>query len=427
MQAANACNGFPSGADSCYVFTDSGTYHYLASGTDPAGTIPALKIVSQNNAANAPGGQFELINYFHGYIINPSKPGQTVNLPAAQDFLNYITSPAVQAQVGAYLASQGSPFKPTASPFLTTPRIPSSFVARSGRKINVSGTLTNAQPGFPTLSGEPVSVSKIVNGLAVQVATAKTNSSGGYSVNFVPPTNGSYAVTTNQISKVEIPSLSPVFGDLLSPASTTPAKVTVHSIITTLSSTDQGGQALIRSQVSPDTGHVKATATLFAKQFKSKKGFRKVATVKLATSDANFASALSKLAKGTWLIRAQYSDPGQVVAAPNRTIKVKVSGKPKTSISFGSVKVGKGGKLTVAGKIKPGAPSGKATVEVLAMKTAGGPPKFGEKATVKVKRGKTKFTAHFKVKTGFRWVIRMTNNQKGQSTSDTGLRTVNVK
>ncbi len=134
VQNANACNGYPSGANSCYVFSDNGTYHYLASGTDPAGSIPALKIVSENNAATAPGGQYELTNYFHGYIINPNKPNQFVNVPAATDFLNYITSPAVQAQVGAYLASQGSPFKPTASPLLT-PRSfpPTSSPAGDGR------------------------------------------------------------------------------------------------------------------------------------------------------------------------------------------------------------------------------------------------------------------------------------------------------
>ena len=33
----HACNGFPSGPNSCYVLTDRGTYDYLASGTDPAG------------------------------------------------------------------------------------------------------------------------------------------------------------------------------------------------------------------------------------------------------------------------------------------------------------------------------------------------------------------------------------------------------
>jgi tungstate transport system substrate-binding protein len=427
VQLANACNGYPSGADSCYVFTDRGTYDYLASGTDPAGTIPALKIVSSNNSANAPGGQYELINYFHGYIINPSKPGQTVNLPAAKDFLDYITSPAVQAQVAAYLQSQGSPFTPTASPLLKNSPFAANYVARAGRKLTITGTLTNAQPGYPVLSGEPVFISKVVNGLPVTVATGKTDSTGKYSISFVPPTTGSYQVTTNQIAKVEEPNLNPVFGDLLSPAATTPAKVTVHSAITQLNARSQGGQALILGQVSPDTGHVKATVTLYAKQFGSKKGFTKLATDKLAASDANFAVVLSKLGKGTWLVEAKYSDPGQVVAAQARTVKVTVGSKPKTSISFGSVKVAKGGKLTVSGTIKPGAPSGGATIEVLAMKTAGGPPQFGEKTTVKVARGKTKFTAHFTLKTGYRWVLRLVNKQTGQSPSDTGLKTVNVK
>jgi tungstate transport system substrate-binding protein len=427
VQLANACNNFPSGPGSCYVFTDSGTYHYLASGTDPAGTIPALKIVSQDNSASAPGGQFQLINYFHGYIINPSKPNQTVNLPAAQDFLNYITSPAVQAQVAAYLQTQGSPFKPTASPLLTSSKIPATFVARAGKKLTVTGTLTNAQPGYPVLSGEPVAISKVVNGLPVSVATGKTDSTGKYSISLVPPTNGSYQVTTNQISKVEEPSLNPVFGDLLSPASTTAVKITVHSAITELNSRNQGGQALILGQVSPGTSHVKATVTLSAAQVGSKKGFKKLTTAKLAASDANFAVVLPKLGKGTWLVQAKFQDPGQVVAAPARTVKVTVGSKPKTSVSFKSVKVAKGGKLTVSGTIKPGAPKSGATIEVLAMKTAGGPPQFGEKTTVKVAKGKTKFTAHFKLKTGFRWVLRLVNKQTGQSPSDTGLKTINVK
>ena len=427
VQAANACNGFPSGANACYVFTDSGTYDYLASGTDPAGTIPALKVVTSDNSANAPGGQYELINYFHGYIINPTKPGQTVNLPAAQAFLNYITSPAVQAQVAAYLEGHGNPFTPTASPLLKSSHIPAKFVARAGKKLKITGTLTNAQPGYPVLSGEPVAISKVVSGLPVSVATGKTDSQGKYSISFVPPTNGSYEVTTNQISKVEEPTLNPVFGDLLSPAATTPVKITVHSVITQLASTSQGGQALIRGQVSPGTGHVKATVAFYATQFGSNKGFKKVATHKLAASDANFAVVLPSLGQGTWLVKAKYSDPGQVVAAPDRTIKVTVGSKPNTSVSFSSVKVAKGGKVTVSGTIKPGAPASGATIQVLTMKTSGGSSQFGEKATVKVGAGKTKFTAHFKLKTGFRYVLRLVNNQTSQSPSDSGLKTINVK
>jgi len=429
VQLANACNGFPSGANSCYVYTDNGTYDYLASGTDPAGTIPALKVVSSNNSATAPGGAFELTNYFHGYIINPAKPGQAVNLTAAKDFINYITSPAVQVQVGQYLASAhlagGAPFTPTASPIVTTSRIPSSWFA-SGKKLTVSGTLTDAQPGYPVLSSQPVTIAQVVGGLPVAVATGKTDSTGKYSISFVPPTTGSYQVTTPQISQIVDSSLSPPFGNLLSPAATAPVHVTVHSAITSLTARNQGGQALIFGSVSPSTGHVKATVTILARAQGSKHGFKAVATDKLASNDANWAVAVS-LAPGKWTLQAKYQDPNQVVAANPRTVTVKVSARPKTSVSFGSVKVGNGGSMTVTGSIKPGAVKSGATIEVLAMKTAGGPPKFGEKTTVKVKSGKTNFTAKFKLKQGYRWVLRLVNQQSGQSTSDTKLRTVNVK
>jgi tungstate transport system substrate-binding protein len=430
VQLANTCNGFPSGANSCYVYTDNGTYDYLASGTDPAGAIPALKVVSSNNSATVPGGAFELTNYFHGYIINPTKPGQSVNLPAAKDFINYITSPAVQVQVGEYLASAhlagGAPFTPTASPILTSSRIPSSYFASSGKKLTVTGTLTNAQPGYPVLSGKPVSIDMVVGGLPVAVATGKTDSTGKYSISFVPPTTGSYQVTTAQITQIEEPTLVPPFGDVLSPAATNPVHVTVHSAITSLTARNQGGQVLIFGSVSPSTGHVKATVTILARAQGSKKGFKQVATDKLASNDANWAVAVS-LAPGKWTVQAKYQDPNQVVAANPRTVNVTVGAKPKTSVSFGSVKVGKGGSVTVTGSIKPGAVKSGATIEVLAMKTAGGPPKFGEKTTVKVKSGKTSFTAKFKLKQGYRWVLRLVNRQSGQSTSDTKLRTVNVK
>src|SRR5262249_24962452 len=153
-------------------------YDYLASGTDPAGAIPALTIVSRDNSASAPGGQFELSNYFHGYIINPNKPGQTVNLPAATAFMNYITSPTVQQQVGAYLAhgsdAGGAPFTPTASPILSGTRFASKFFAGAGKKMTVTGTLTNAQPGYPVLSGKQVTIANVNGSVQLQVAQGKT-------------------------------------------------------------------------------------------------------------------------------------------------------------------------------------------------------------------------------------------------------------
>ena len=428
VQAANACNGFASGANSCYVFTDRGTYDYLASGTDPAGSIPALTVVSSDNSASAPGGQFELTNYFHGYIINPNKPNQTVNVPAATAFMNYITSPDVQKQVGAYLASAsgGAPFTPTASPILSGTRFGSKFFAGAGKKMTVKGTLTNAQPGYPALSGKQVSIANLNGSVQVQVAKGKTDSTGKFSISFVPPKTGNYVVSTAQISMIENSKLNPVFGDLLSPAATAQSKVTVTSAITKLNVRAQTGQALIFGTVSPGNSHSsKATVTILAKQAGSNKGFKKVATSKLAANDANFA-AIAKLAPGKWLLQVKYGDSKVVTAARTRTTKVTVKAKPKTGVSFKSLKVNKGS-VTLEGAIKPGAVKGGATVEVLAMRTSGGSASFGEKAKVPLKQGKTAFTARFKLKQGVRWVLRLVNNQNGVASSNSGLKTINVK
>ena len=73
--ATNACTAGGGSGNNCYSLTDRGTFDFLASGTDPAGSVPNLKIVTRNNSASAPGGANELINYFHVYIINPQQAG----------------------------------------------------------------------------------------------------------------------------------------------------------------------------------------------------------------------------------------------------------------------------------------------------------------------------------------------------------------
>src|SRR6202012_3441963 len=154
----------PSGTNTCYVLTDRGTYDYLASGTDPGVSIPNLKIVTRGpQSASAPGGQYALVNYFHVYIINPSKPGETVNVPAAQDFVNFLTSPSFQAQLKTYLAATsdpgGPPFVASASPDLTASGFPKTYHAN--KQATVTGTLTNAEPGYPALSGQTVTIDEL--------------------------------------------------------------------------------------------------------------------------------------------------------------------------------------------------------------------------------------------------------------------------
>ena len=156
MIAANACTTFPkSGPNSCYVFTDRGTYDYLASGTDPAGSVPNLKIVTRGpQASTAPGGEFALINYFHAYVINPAQV-PNVNVTAAQDFVNFLTSPTVQNELQNYLPTSvtgdpgGPPFVATANPTVTVtaPGIPATFTA--GKPVTMTGNIANKEHGFP--------------------------------------------------------------------------------------------------------------------------------------------------------------------------------------------------------------------------------------------------------------------------------------
>ena len=60
------------------------------------------------------------------------------------------------------------------------------------------------------------------------MASAKTNANGSYSIKFTPHVDGSYQASTGQISKVENATLNPTYGDILSPAATSPVKVKFH-------------------------------------------------------------------------------------------------------------------------------------------------------------------------------------------------------
>lgn len=424
--AANTCNGFSSGPNSCYVLTDRGTFDYLASGTDPAGTIPNLGIVTRDNDASAPGGANELINYFHVYIINPSKPGETVNLGAAQDFVSFLTSQAFQAQLKNYLPTAdpgGPPFKADASPNLTAAGFAKNYNAK--KPMTIKGTLVNAEPGFPVLSGETVNVQQIVGGTPLTVASGKTNSSGAYSINFTPSSTGSYQVSTGAISKVENTTLSPVYGDILSPASTAATNVTVHSALTNFSVKSQGGKALVIGRVSPGAGHVKGVVAVFARAVGKHGAFRKVATERLSAIEGNFAISVP-LAAGAWNVKLKFTDPRQVVAASSKTVRVNVAATPASRVNPRLVKASKGA-LTVTGATAPAGKAG-AKVELLGLNSASGAPtRFRVLKTTKLGAGKTGFTLHAKATRGTRWVLQLEYVRPGEPPSFSGLRTVAVK
>jgi hypothetical protein len=420
IELADACNGYQSGPNTCYVFTDRGTYDYLASGTDGGITIPNLKVVTRGpQSATAPGGPYALINYFHAYIINPSKPGETVNLTAAKNLISLLTSQTFQNQLHTYLPNQdgaGPPFVADASPSISvTKGFPKTY--RAGKKITVSGTITNTELGYPALGHQPVTIDEVVGQTVLPIAGGKTNSSGGYSLSFVPPVTGSYEVATPELTRIEDKSLSPAFGDTLSPGASAPSHVTVHSALTNLRVKGQNGKALVLGTVAPGTGHVRASVTVLARR-NGTGAFKKVATGRLSSSDANFAVA-ANLAAGRWQFEVKYQDPRQVVAATSKRITAAIGAKPAAGVTLTGARVKKGA-LTLTVGVRP---MGAGPVTVWGMRTSGTGPRFTKVAVATVK--KSTVTLHARLERGFRWVLQA-EYAGGPATSFSGLKTVTV-
>ncbi len=434
--AANACTGSTttSGANSCYVFTDRGTYDYLASGSDPAGTVPNLKVVTRGpQASTAPGGQYALINYFHAYVLNPAKVPY-VNVVAAQDFVNFLTSPTVQNELQNYLPTSvtgdpsGPPFVATANPTIsiTAPGIPATY--NVGKPVTLTGSVVNKELGYPVLNGVPVAVSQVVNGLPVKVAgaTATTDANGNFSLSFTPPANGSYEVTTDAISKVEPPALTPPFGDILSPSASAATTVTVNAAVTALKARANGAGVAVFGTVAPGSGHVKGTVTISGRPAGSKQGFKKLATVKLASSDGNFAAA-PKLAPGNWEFKAVFADPGQVTASPAKTVTFKLGAAPKTSVARDSTKVS-GQLIKVPATVKPKAAASGGTVKLLVFKaTNPAKPQFNQKDKAEVRKGRNTVTLRTKLSGAGHYLLELKYSSKGSTASYTTLRGVTIK
>lgn len=168
-----------------------------------------------------------MVKYFHAYVINPAKPGETVNLQAAQDFVSLLTSPALQSRVSNYLTEPGGgPFAATASPFVSAS--PSSASVGAGGSVSVTGGLLNAEPGFPKLAGQAVTVESVSSAGPQPVVSGLTNAEGQYTLTFTPPVSGSYEVATGPISQVELAGIEPPFSDLLSRGVSAPFSETVN-------------------------------------------------------------------------------------------------------------------------------------------------------------------------------------------------------
>jgi hypothetical protein len=322
----------------------------------------------------------------------------------------------------------GPPFVATANPTITitAPGIPATYDA--GKPVTITGNVVNKELGFPVLNGVPVAVSQVVNGLPVAVpgATATTDANGNFSLSFTPPVNGSYEVTTQAISKVEDPTLTPPFGDILSPSASAATTVTVNAAITALKARSNGAGVAVFGTVAPGSGHVKGTVTISGRPVGSKKGYKTLATVKLNANDGNFAAA-PKLAPGNWQFKAVFADAGQVTTSPAQTVTFKLGGAPKTSVSRDSTKVS-GQVVSVPATVKPRAAVQGGTVKLLVLKaTSPAKPQFNQKDKADVRKGKNSVTLTTKLSGAGHYLLELKYSSKGSTASYTTLRGVTIK
>jgi len=423
---ANACSGAPGlNVGHCYVFTDRGTYASLAS----TGIVPNLQILTRDNSATAPGGANLLINYFHAYVINPAaftgQPNIQVNVPAALDFVNYLTSPAFQSQLKNYLnGSNDPPFVADASPVITASGFPA--VDPPGAGVTVTGSVTNAEPGFPPLANVPVTISQLTGGLPVPVGSGSTDADGRYSIGFVPTSSGNYQVSTGLITQIEIASLNPPFGDLLQPAASAASPMSVQGAVTITSATPKTGGVVVSGAVGPGASHAQGTVSILARPKGSTRDFAQIGGVSLAPTQTTFA-VTAALAPGSWHVEAIFRDPTQVIGGTSAAVDVTVPPNTKgfsAPVSVKKVSV-KSGAATVSGSLAAGPDVSGAYVRLLGRHTKSlkgskkatttGP--FSRLSKLTIAKGSTKFTFHVQLKRGYRWALKLEYIQPGHKAS----------
>ena len=399
--------------------------------------------MTRDNSASAPGGANELTNYFHVYIINPDKPGETVNVPAAQDFVSFLTSQAFQSQLKSYLNTTtdpgGAPFVADASPTVTASGLPS--VATAGQAVTVSGDVIQPQPGFPALAGQPVVVDQLVGGVPLQVASGTTDGAGHYSVSFVPRSSGSFQVATPQLSQIENASLNPAYGDLLAPAATSATSMSVQGIVSLTSAKVSSQSVTVSGGILPAAPDSSGQVTILARKGTSG-AFSQIGGAALTAGQTAYAAS-GNLTPGTWQVEAIYSDPGQLLSATSRVVGVTIPNAPSGSptASFKKLKV-KNGAITVSGQLGRAVSGSGAQVKLFALRTVTlkksgktvrksilvrvDASSFKQAGKANVKNGSKNFTVKAKLKRGFRYVLQLQFSQKGHPTTFSKLRTVDV-
>jgi tungstate transport system substrate-binding protein len=330
VQITDTCN-FTGGPNDCYTITDRGTFDNL----EALHELTRLQVLNGPNSASAPGGSTFLVNSFHAYAINPDKfTGQpvTFDLPGAEAFLNWMTSPAGQTLVNNYLkgATGGAPFLKDAAPTLNiTTKLPKTIAG--GHSLTIRGTLKNVVPGTPPLANDKVTLKALRTSVArsnpdaqpVTVATTATGKHGRYVFHYRPKANARYFVTTGQLIQVENDTLHPVFGDLLNPTSQKLGVTKVRGTVAIHKVTVHGNRVTVHGSLAPAPTNAFAHVHLLAAH--AGHSLKSVASRRVKAGKRSFVLHVH-LARGfTWRIRVEYVNTGQTLSGSSASRSVTVS------------------------------------------------------------------------------------------------------
>jgi tungstate transport system substrate-binding protein len=322
VENADVCNY---GGGNCYTLTDRGTFEYLLS----TGAISNLKIVARDNRASAPGGNALLMNSFHAYAIKPAKfagePNVHINLAGAEAFLDWVTSPQGQADVGAFMADSGDPpFLPDAAPRLVAHHPKS---VRAGSRLVVRGSLRNLVPGTPPLSGVEIDLNGARKGHPLKaVASTTTTGSGKYRLRYRPHRTMRYTVNSPVIQQVEapcrhknpkhLPSLCPRFGDQLAASATSIGKVPVQAAITLDQPTERGRKVRLAGRLRPMVAGKHARLVVLAGT--SRHRLHRVATQHLKRGAKRYATRVALKPGRAWTVQVEYVNRGVITRGESR-------------------------------------------------------------------------------------------------------------
>jgi tungstate transport system substrate-binding protein len=328
VQITDTCS-FTGGPNDCYTITDRGTFDNL----EALHELNRLHVLNGPNSGSAPGGTTFLVNSFHAYAINPKKfTGQPVsfNLPGAEAFLNWVTSPAGQTRVNNYLkgATGGPPFLKDAAPTLNiTSKLPKSIAAN--RRLKVEGTLRNVVPGTPSLVKKKVTLSALRLSVAranpaavpVPVATTTTGRHGHYVLRYRPQAHSRYFVSTGRITQIEKGSLNPKFRDLLNPTSQKLGVSRVRGSVAIHKVTVHGNRITVHGSLGPAPIDAFAQVRLLAAHV-GHHPLNTVASRHVNAGKRNFVLHFRLSHRFTWRIRLRYVNGGQIKGANSRSANV---------------------------------------------------------------------------------------------------------